>query len=55
MAEVVVKSKIKELTAGYSVSSDFADELDRVVKELIEKAVYRAKENNRRTIMARDL
>jgi histone H3/H4 len=55
MTEVVVKSKIKELTAGYSVSSDFADELDAYVKQIIEKAKDRAKANGRKTIMSRDI
>ena len=55
MTEVVVKSKIKELTAGYSVSGDFADELDRKVKSMIENAISRAKANARKTVMARDL
>jgi len=55
MTEIVVKSKIKELTAGFSVSGDFADELDRQVKEMIEKAKDRAKANGRKTIMGRDI
>ncbi len=55
MPEVVVKSKIKELTAGYSVSSDFAEELDLKVKEMISKAIDRAKANGRKTVMARDI
>ena len=55
MAEVVVKSKIKELTAGYSVSADFSEELDRKVKSMISDAIERAKANSRKTVMARDL
>jgi histone H3/H4 len=55
MTDVVIKSKIKELTAGFSVSADFADELDRKVKRMIEDAMARAKANARKTVMARDL
>ena len=55
MSDIVVKSKIKELTAGFSVSNDFADELDRIVKDMIDKAKDRAKANGRRTVMARDI
>ena len=38
-----------------SISEDFLDRLDEKVKELILQALQRAKENNRRTVMGRDL
>lgn len=52
---LVVKSKIKEHADDLNVSSDFAEALDETVKELIKKAVKRAKDNGRKTIQARDL
>lgn len=53
--QIIVKSKIKELTAGYNVSSDFAEALDVKVKELVSAAVKRAEGNNRKTVMAKDI
>ncbi len=55
MVEVVVKSKIKELANGYNVAGDFAEELDTQVKDIIKKAIERAKANGRRTVMAKDI
>lgn len=52
---LVVKSKIKEYVGDLNVSSDFADALDGAVKELIEKAAKRAKDNGRKTVQSRDL
>jgi len=60
MAEnIVIRSKIKHYAVidgkSLSVSSEFLDELDSKVKELIRLASRRAKENSRNTLMARDL
>lgn len=55
MVEVVVKSKIKELAEGYNVAGDFAEELDTQVKQIIKRAIERAKANGRRTVMAKDI
>jgi len=52
---LVVKSKIKEVAGEMSVSSDFADSLDKMVDDIVKKAVERAKANNRKTIMPKDL
>ncbi len=53
---IVVKSKIKELVgANNNVSGDFADALDKKVRELVSAAVARAEGNNRKTVMAKDL
>lgn len=52
---LVVKSKIKEIVKEVNVSGDFAEALDKVVEELVGKAVERAKANGRRTVQARDL
>ncbi len=52
---VIVKSQVKELCGDYNVAGDFADALDKKVTALIKEAVERAKANNRRTVMAKDL
>lgn len=52
---LVVRSKIKELTDNFSVSSDFGDVLDEKVKSLIKDAIRRAEANGRRTVMSKDL
>ncbi|HRZ85669.1 MAG TPA: DUF1931 domain-containing protein [Candidatus Paceibacterota bacterium] len=44
----------KEKSIG-SVSGDFGIELNKKVEKMIEDAIKRAKANNRRTLLARDL
>jgi histone H3/H4 len=60
MTLVIVKSQIKEVvktsqTNVDNVSSDFADKLNEKVTTLINDACARAKENGRKTVMAKDL
>ena len=55
-----VAAYVKSLSAEKNskvknVADDFLPELDAKVKKLIEDAVERAKANNRRTLMGRDL
>ncbi|MBS1266352.1 MAG: hypothetical protein MAG795_00319 [Candidatus Woesearchaeota archaeon] len=52
---LVVKSKIKDAVQGLNVSGDFAEALDAEVRRLVKRAVARAKANNRKTLMAKDL
>ena len=58
---LVVRSRLKEVVLKYgkdkvnNVSMDFAQELSKKVEELIEKAVKRAEQNNRRTVQSRDI
>jgi histone H3/H4 len=52
---IIVKAKIKELADKYNVSGDFPDALDKIVKDLVKRAIERAEANGRRTIMAKDL
>jgi histone H3/H4 len=55
MADIIVKSKIKDVIKDLSVASEVADKLnEKVVKMLLEGA-ERAKANGRRTLQARDL
>ena len=52
---LIVKAKIKDVIGDYNVSGDFADELDKIVRDLVKKAATRAEANSRRTVMAKDL
>ena len=52
---LVVKSQVKETAGDMNVAIDFVDALDKKVERLIKEAIDRAKANNRRTIMAKDL
>ncbi len=57
MVDLIVKSKIKEYArtkSGVAVSEDFYTELEVNVKSLIDKAIIRAKQNNRNTLKPRD-
>ena len=51
---LIVKSKIKEYV-DLNVGEDVARELDMKIEEMLKKAEKRAKENQRKTIYARDL
>ena len=56
MAELlIVKAKIKEAVGDMSVATDFVESLNEKVNELVKKAVWRAKENSRRTVMGKDV
>jgi len=52
---LVVSSKIKQVAAGMSIGTDFAEALSREVEALIKQAARRAKANGRKTIKAKDL
>ena len=57
---LTVKTQVKEILkeSGLrveNISNDFMDQLDEKVKELILDAVRRAKENGRKTVMAKDV
>lgn len=55
MADLIVKSKIKEVAKEFNVAGDFADALDKMAMEHIKTAVKRADANGRRTVQARDV
>ena len=64
MAMIIVKAQVAALVRKISkekglevdnVTSDFMPALDTKVRKLVEEAASRAKENNRRTLMARDI
>jgi len=56
---IIVKSQIKDIVKNVSnidnVSSDFAEKLNEKVLDLIKNACIRAKENNRKTVMGKDI
>jgi len=55
-AKSQVKEILKESELGIdNIAADFMGRLEEEVRELVLKAAKRAKENNRRTIMARDV
>ncbi|MEM4246714.1 MAG: DUF1931 domain-containing protein [Candidatus Woesearchaeota archaeon] len=52
---IVVKAKIKEIAGAFNVSADFADALAKKVEQMVRDAIERAKANNRRTVMPKDI
>ncbi len=64
MPLIIVKAQVSELVKTLSkekglgidnVTSDFMPALDKKVRQLVDKAVMRAKDNGRKTLMARDI
>lgn len=55
MADLIVKSGVKEALADHAVSSDFYDAFNEEVGNLIEEAAERAEANDRKTVQPRDL
>lgn len=55
MADLVVKSAVKDHLEEKNVAGDFYDALDEEVAELLEDAAQRAESNDRKTVQARDL
>jgi histone H3/H4 len=52
---LVARSKVKEIVGDFNISGDFFPALDQEVTEVVKRAVDRAKKNQRRTVMARDI
>ena len=50
-----VKAKLKDAAKGYNVSGDFAEALDKKLRQLVADACNRAEGNNRKTVMSKDL
>ena len=55
MADLIIKSKIKEAAKDCNVSSDVAEALDRMAEMLVKQAVKRAEDNGRKTVQAKDV
>lgn len=56
---IIVKSNVKNYAKinerALNVSTDFYEKLNETVIELIKKSCKRAKENNRNTVMGKDI
>jgi len=55
MADLIVKSAVKEALNDHNVSADFYEALDDEVADLIEDGARRAEANDRKTVQPRDL
>lgn len=55
MADLIVKSAVKEQLNGMNVAADFNDVLDEDVAELLEDAARRAEANDWKAVQPRDL
>lgn len=57
MADFIVKSKLREYAKSkdMSVAAEADDSVNDAVKEILDKAIARAKDNGRSTIKARDV
>jgi len=59
---LIIRSKIREVVKKIdpqeevsSIASDVGDELEKIIEEILRKGVDRARKNQRRTLLARDL
>lgn len=55
MADLIVKSSVKEELDDVNVAQDFYEALDEEVADLLDDAARRAQANDRKTVQARDL
>ena len=55
MADLIIKSKIKEAVDGLNVAAEVAEALNKKVESILQDASERAKANGRRTLQARDI
>lgn len=55
MADLIVKSAVKDAVGDMNVSSDFYDSFNEEVEELLAEAAERAEANDRKTVQSRDL
>lgn len=55
MVDVLKKKGVREAAEGVNVGSGFYERLDKRARQLIERAVRRAKKNGRKTVKARDV
>jgi histone H3/H4 len=52
---LVTKAQVKQIVGDINISEDFFPALNNEVEQVIKKALERAKQNGRRTLMARDV
>ena len=52
---LIVRSRIKDIAGEFNVAGDFADALEKKAEQLVKDAIERARANNRRTVMGKDI
>jgi len=52
---VIVKAQVKEIAKTMNISNDFYEALENEVNDMVKKAIWRAQQNKRTTVMSRDL
>lgn len=55
MAELIVKSKIKDVVKDMRISVELAEVLNKKIEAMLREASERAKANHRTTILPQDL
>lgn len=55
MANLIIKSNLKQVIKDLRVSADLAEALNKKLERILKEAVERAKANKRTTVMAQDL
>ncbi len=55
MANLIIKSNLKQVVKELRISANLAQELDKKIEEILKRAVERAKANKRTTVMPQDL
>lgn len=55
MANLIIKSAVKDALSEHNVSADFYEALNEEVAELLDDAAERADANDRKTVQPRDL
>jgi len=52
---LINRTKMKEIVGKMQITKEFSEELEKHFEEVIQKACKRARDNNRTTVMARDI
>ena len=55
MANLIIKSNLKEAVKDLRVSADLAEALNKKTEAILKEAVERAKANHRTTVLPQDL
>jgi histone H3/H4 len=55
MADIIVKTAVRNAVDDLNVGAEFYEELDAEVQTLLDDAERRAQDNGRKTVQARDL
>lgn len=52
---LINRTRLKEIVGNIQISKGFTEELEKQVEEIVHKSCKRAMENNRTTVMKKDL